>query len=137
MTFHDVRFPTAISRGATGGPERRTDIVVLGSGREERNTRWADSRRRYNAGYGVKALDDLHDVIAFFEARRGRLYGFRWRDPMDWKSCPPEQVPSPTDCEIGIGDAATDTFQLIKTYADASGAWPRPITKPVAGSVRV
>ncbi|MEL7303288.1 MAG: DUF2460 domain-containing protein [Pseudomonadota bacterium] len=137
MTFHDVRFPTAISRGATGGPERRTDIVVLGSGREERNTRWADSRRRYNAGYGVKALDDLHDVIAFFEARRGRLYGFRWRDPMDWKSCPPEQVPSPTDCEIGLGDAATDTFQLIKTYADASGAWPRPITKPVAGSVRV
>ena len=48
-----VRFPTAISRGAQGGPERRTDVVVLGSGFEERNSRWANSRRSYNAGYGV------------------------------------------------------------------------------------
>jgi uncharacterized protein (TIGR02217 family) len=53
MSFHEVRFPTEISRGAEGGPERRTDIVVLGSGYEERNSRWADSRRSYNAGYGV------------------------------------------------------------------------------------
>ncbi|MEL6298926.1 MAG: DUF2460 domain-containing protein [Pseudomonadota bacterium] len=137
MSFHDVRFPTAISLGSEGGPERRTEIVVLGSGREERNARWADSRRRYNAGYGVKSLDDLHAVIAFFEARFGRLSGFRWRDPADWKSCAPEAVPAPTDCEIGIGDAATDTFQLIKPYRDTAGAWPRTITKPVAGSVRI
>jgi uncharacterized protein (TIGR02217 family) len=77
MSFHEVRFPTEISRGAEGGPERRTDIVVLGSGYEERNSRWADSRRSYNAGYGVKSVDDLYAVIAFFEERRGRLYGFR------------------------------------------------------------
>ena len=88
--FHDIRFPTAISRASHGGPERRTDVVVLGSGAEERNARWADSRRSYNAGYGVKSLNDLHAVIAFFEERRGRLHGFRWRDPSDWKSCPPE-----------------------------------------------
>jgi uncharacterized protein (TIGR02217 family) len=53
MAFHEVRFPLDISRGAVGGPERRTDIVVLGSGAEERNSRWADSRRSWNAGYGV------------------------------------------------------------------------------------
>ena len=63
MNFHDIRFPTAISLAASGGPERRTDIVVLGSGYEERNSRWADSRRRYDAGYGVKTLDELHTVI--------------------------------------------------------------------------
>ena len=80
--FHETRFPTAISRAAHGGPERRTDVVVLGSGAEERNARWADSRRSYNAGYGVKSLNDLHAVIAFFEERRGRLHGFRWRDPV-------------------------------------------------------
>ena len=55
MSFHEIRFPTDISRGAQGGPERRTDVVVLGSGFEERNARWADSRRSYNAGYGVKS----------------------------------------------------------------------------------
>ena len=83
IPFHELRFPTAIAFGASGGPERKTDIVALGSGHEERNSRWADSRRRYNAGYGVRSLDDLNAVIAFFEERRGRLYGFRWRDRAD------------------------------------------------------
>ncbi len=137
MTFHDVRFPTTISRGATGGPERRTDIVVLGSGHEERNSRWADSRRSWNAGYGVRSLDDIATVVAFFEERRGRLHAFRWRDPADWKSCAPSAEPAAGDQLLAIGDSATDTFQLVKTYGDAHAPWPREITKPVAGSVRV
>lgn len=137
MEFHEVRFPTEIARQSQGGPERRTDIVVLGSGHEERNARWADSRRSYNAGYGVKSLDDLHSVIAFFEERRGRLYGFRWRDPSDWKSSAPEAAPTPLDQQIGIGDGATRTFQLVKTYGGAFAPWLRRITKPVAGSVTV
>ena len=135
--FHETRFPTAISRAAHGGPERRTDVVVLGSGAEERNARWANSRRSYNAGYGVKSLDDLHAVIAFFEERRGRLHGFRWRDPTDWKSCPPEGTPTALDQAIGTGDGTTAAFQLAKTYGSAFNPWTRDITKPVAGSVLV
>lgn len=135
MGFHDVRFPTDISRQSQGGPERRTDIVVLGSGHEERNARWADSRRSYNAGYGVKSLDDLHAVISFFEERRGRLHGFRWRDPSDWKSCAPEAMPSALDQKIGVGDGVVGAFQLVKIYGSAFAPWQRVITKPVAGSV--
>ena len=135
--FHETRFPTAISRAAHGGPERRTDVVVLGSGAEERNARWANSRRSYNAGYGVKSLNDLHAVIAFFEERRGRLHGFRWRDPSDWKSCPPESTPSPLDQQIGTGDGATISFQLVKTYGSAFNPWPRDIKKPVAGTALI
>jgi uncharacterized protein (TIGR02217 family) len=135
--FHETRFPTAISRAAHGGPERRTDVVVLGSGAEERNARWADSRRSYNAGYGVKSLDDLHAVIAFFEERRGRLTGFRWRDPTDWKSCAPEGTPAALDQEIGTGDGTTAAFQLVKTYGSAFAPWVRAIRKPVAGTVLV
>jgi len=137
MAFHDVRFPTAISRGASGGPERRTEIVTLGSGREERNQRWADSRRRYDAGYGVRGVDDLHAVIAFFEERRGRLHAFRWKDWSDYKSCPPLQTPAATDQEIGTGDGATAAFQLHKTYGASFAPWTRAITKPVAGTVLV
>jgi uncharacterized protein (TIGR02217 family) len=135
--FHEVRFPTAISRAAHGGPERRTDVVVLGSGAEERNARWADSRRSYNAGYGVKSLDDLHAVIAFFEERRGRLHGFRWRDAADCKSCAPEATPTALDQQIGTGDGATATFQLTKRYGTAFNPWNRPIKKPVAGTVLI
>lgn len=137
MSFHEIRFPTDISRGAQGGPERRTDVVVLGSGFEERNARWADSRRSYNAGYGVKSLDDLNAVVAFFEERRGRLYGFRWRDHADSKSCLPSGAVSPTDQVIGSGDGTRVSFQLVKIYGSAHAPWTRAITKPVAESVRV
>jgi uncharacterized protein (TIGR02217 family) len=137
MSFHEIRFPTQISRGATGGPERRTDVVVLGSGFEERNARWAASRRSYNAGYGIRSLDDLQAVIAFFEERRGRLYGFRWRDHADGKSCLPSGEPAPFDQVLGIGDGEQAAFQLVKQYGGMHAPWQREITKPVAGTVRL
>ena len=135
MAFHDVRFPLDISKGADGGPERRTDIVTLGSGAEERNSRWADSRRAWNAGYGAHTLDQLHAIIAFFEERRGRLHGFRWRDAADWKSCAPQAVASALDQVIGTGNGSAATFQLTKTYGSSFAPWTRTITKPVAGTV--
>ncbi len=136
-SFHEIRFPAAISFGASGGPERRTDVVVLGSGHEERNQRWADSRRRYDAGYGLKSLDDLYAVTAFFEERRGRLHGFRWKDHADFKSCPPGATPAGTDQSIGAGDGVTADFQLAKQYGSAFAPWTREIRKPVAGTVLV
>ena len=93
--FHEVTFPLDIALGASGGPERRTDVVLLGSGAEERNARWAHSRRRYDAGYGVKSLAGLQAVVAFFEERRGRLHGFRFRDRLDHASAQPGAAPSP------------------------------------------
>jgi uncharacterized protein (TIGR02217 family) len=137
IPFHEVRFPTAIAFGASGGPERRTDIVSLASGHEERNSRWADSRRRYNAGYGVRTLDDLHAVVAFFEERRGRLYGFRWKDRVDFQSCAPAGAVAAADQVIGEGDGDTTTFQLVKTYGAELAPFVRAIRKPVAGSVMV
>jgi uncharacterized protein (TIGR02217 family) len=137
MAFHEVRFPTAISLGSSGGPERRTDVVTLGSGFEERNSRWANSRRSWNAGYGVRSLDDLYATIAFFEERRGRLHGFRWKDPADWKSCAPGAQTTAGDQPIGTGDGTTTTFQLAKTYGGAHLPWTRAIVKPVSGTVKL
>lgn len=135
--FHEVTFPLDIALGASGGPERRTDVVLLGSGREERNARWAHSRRRYDAGYGVKSLAGLQAVVAFFEERRGRLHGFRFRDRLDCSSAQPGAAPSPPDQPIGTGDGETVSFQLAKTYGTGGTAYRRPVAKPVAGSVRV
>lgn len=135
--FHEIRFPVDVSFGSSGGPQRNTQIVAMASGREHRNQRWADARRRYEAGYGVKDLDSLHEVISFFEARRGPLHGFRFRDPVDWKSCAPLAQVDPQDQIIGTGDGTTATFQLVKTYGSGGYASPRPVSKPVSGSVRV
>ncbi len=131
--FHEVSLPLPFALGANGGPERRVDIVTLGSGREARNTPWAHGRRRYDIGGAVRTLDELHDLIAFFEARRGQLHGFRFRDPFDFKSCAPSSAVAPTDQLIGAGDGATTAFQLVKAYGD----YARPIAKPVMGSVRI
>jgi uncharacterized protein (TIGR02217 family) len=135
--FHEVLFPLAIGFGSSGGPERRTDVVLLASGREERNSRWADSRRRYNAGTGIRSLADLHALVAFFEERRGRLYGFRWRDRGDWKSCGPAGTPAPGDQGVGTGNGTMATFQLAKRYGSAFAPYQRTIAKPVAETVRV
>jgi len=137
MAFHEVRFPDDISRGARGGPERRTQIVELASGDEERNASWSNSRRRYDVAYGIRRADDLAAVVAFFEARNGRLHGFRFKDWGDHKSCLPSGMPSPTDQAIGTGDDATTAFQLVKRYASGSQTWLRTIAKPVGGTVRV
>ena len=136
MAFDNVRFPLSISRGLSGGPERRTDVVLTASGHEERNARWADSRRSYNVGYGVKSVDDLQSVISFFEERRGRLYAFLFKDYTDYKSCAPSQVVSATDQVIGTGDGVSAVFQLIKNYG-TQRPWARTITAPVTGKVVV
>ena len=137
MAFHETRFPTGISFGSTGGPERRTEIVTLRNGSEERNAVWAHSRRRYDAGLGVRSLDDLAEVLAFFEARMGRLYGFRWKDWADFKSCLPSGEVGSGDQEIGAGDGAKTAFALTKAYVSGGVTYRRPISKPVAGSVLV
>lgn len=137
MAFHEVRFPEAIARGARGGPERRTQIVTLASGDEERNASWANSRRRYDIGYGLRRANDLAAVVAFFEARNGRLYGFRFKDWSDYKSCPPGDMVAATDQPIGTGTGDATAFQLVKLYASGGESWTRSITKPVAGSVLI
>ncbi|MGX1787230.1 phage distal tail protein, Rcc01695 family [Bosea sp. NPDC055332] len=135
--FHEVRFPPGIARGARGGPERLTQVVALASGREVRNSRWAHSRRRYDAGFGIRTFDALAEVVGFFEERRGRLYGFRWRDQLDWKSCAPSGTPAASDQQIGVGDGATRVFQLCKLYGGLHAPYVRRITKPVAGTVLI
>ncbi|SNX75109.1 uncharacterized protein (TIGR02217 family) [Cereibacter ovatus] len=137
MAFHEVRFPDNISRGARGGPERRTQIVELASGAEERNASWANSRRRYDVAYGIRRADDLAAVVAFFEARNGRLHGFRFKDWADFKSCLPSQTPGPGDQPIGTGNGAATLFQLTKRYTSGAQSWTRAITKPVAGTVTI
>ena len=134
MNFHETRFSPAISFGSAGSIERRTEIVELVNGFEERNSPWAQSRRRYDAGLGVRTFDDLAEVLAFFEARHGRLFGFRWKDWLDHKSCLPSEQPEATDQNL-IG--AGTSWQLTKTYADQAAGYGREINKPVSGSVRV
>lgn len=131
--FDEVSLPLPFALGASGGPQRRVDVVTLGSGRESRNTPWAHGRRRFDIGGAVRTLDELHALLAFFEARRGKLIGFRFRDPFDCKSCDPSQMPAAADQVLEPIDGEPAKFQLVKRYGD----YARRIRKPIAGSARV
>jgi len=137
MSFHEIRFPASLSFGSVGGPERRTDVVTLANGFEERNTPWAHSRRRYDAGLGLRSLDDIEALIAFFEARQGQIYGFRWKDWSDFKSARATAEVDFRDQVIGLGNGVQRQFQLLKNYRSGGSIYQRPITKPVGGTVRL
>ena len=137
MAFHEVRLPARLAFGSTGGIERRTEITTLASGFERRSTPWALGRRRYLIGANLRSLDDMAALTAFFEARRGRLYGFRFRDFADFKSCAPGAAVSTLDQVLGEGDGARASFALVKRYGEDETAAERAIAKPVEGSVRI
>ena len=137
MAFHEIRFPANLSFGSVGGPERRTEIVTLTNGFEERNSPWAHSRRRYDAGVGLRSLDDMAALIAFFEARAGQLHGFRWKDWSDYSSGPPSRAVGFDDQVIGQGDGRTVEFHLSKLYRSGHASYRRPISNPVEGTVKI
>jgi uncharacterized protein (TIGR02217 family) len=126
--FHEVRFPDNIAYGATGGPEFATTVVATGSGHEKRNVNWSEARGRWDVASGLKKQAQIDELIAFFRARRGKAYGFRFKDWTDHSA----------DAQLlGTGDGAQTQFQLVKRYPSGSVVEVRTVTKPVAGSVQV
>lgn len=128
MSFHEVSFPEDLSEGSIGGPEFKTEVVVLASGHEKRNQNWTYERERWQVAYGVKTVADLQALLTFFKARRGRLHGFRFKNPDDFTA---------TLETLGTGDGSTTEFQLVKTYSSGGETHTREITKPVSGTVDV
>ena len=126
--FHEVRFPDNIAYGATGGPEFATTVVATGAGHEKRNVNWAEARGRWDVASGLKKQAQIDELIAFFRARRGKAYGFRFKDWTDYKA---------TGQLLGTGDNVLTQFQLVKHYPSGSVIEVRTITKPVVGTVKV
>ena len=137
MSFHPVLFPVDISYGSAGGPQFSTDVVETISGFEQRNVNWSQARLRYNVAYGVRSAAQLETLLAFFRARQGKAYGFRFRDWTDYQSCPAAASPAPMDQNLGSGDGTNKMFALRKAYTSGATTVYRLITKPVAGSIRV
>jgi uncharacterized protein (TIGR02217 family) len=137
MAFHDVLFPLQLGYGAAGGPEFSTQVVVTGSGHEQRNSQWSDARQYYDAGVGVRSEADLSELIGFFRARRGQAYGFRFNDPLDNSTAVFGQPVAATDQLLGYGDGGRTRFALFKHYGDGADRQARRISRPVADSVLV
>ena len=86
------------------------------------------ARGRWDVASGLKKQAQIDELIAFFRARRGKAYGFRFKDWTDYKA---------TGELLGTGDDALTEFQLVKHYPSGSMIEIRTIIKPVAGTVKV
>lgn len=137
QAFDDVLFPLSIGREASVIPAFSTQTVESLSGHERRSSDWADARLRFDAGPGVRSEADLVTLVEFFRARRGAARGFRFTDPFDNQSAPMGQAVSAIDQSLGTGDGVASQFALAKYYGGGADAQRRPITRPVAGTIRV
>ena len=123
--FHDVRFPEDISYGSSGGPGFKTSVIDLASGHEQRNIEWSLARAVYDVAYGIKEREQMEDVLEFFMARRGKAYGFRFKDWMDFFLA-----------RQSIGVATTNQTQVYKRYEPLTAHfYDRPILKIVPDTV--
>lgn len=91
--------------GWQGGPEFKTQIVELNSGRERRNALWQDSRHRYSAPFLNISKEDYKLIKKMHLVCRGQLNCFRFKDELDYQAF---------EEEFAIGDGITKKFQLRK-----------------------
>src|SRR5512134_1456897 len=126
--FHEVRFPPEISYGASGGPGYLTTVVATASGHEHRNANWGAARGRWDVASGLRDRAHVAVLIAFFRARKGRAYGFRFKDWTDYQGL--AQV-------LGTGNGSLKTFQLVKNYSSGGVIEARTIAKPIASTVKI
>ncbi|WP_138464219.1 DUF2460 domain-containing protein [Poseidonocella sp. HB161398] len=136
MAHLDLDFPRDVAQGCQSIRERRTDVVTLESGHEERNQRWAHARRSWQAGLGIRRADDLDDVVALWEQAAGARHSFRFRDWTDWRSGLPSEPVTPLDQPLGTGDGSAVTFQVVKVYG-ALQPYARPVALPSLASLRI
>lgn len=127
-SFHEVQFPPKIAYGASGGPEFSTSIATTFGGFEQRNINWQKSRGRWDVSTGLKNQADMDALQAFFRARFGKAYGFRFKDWADYIA---------VGQNIGTGNGVITTFQLTKIYSSGGYTYLREIKKPVNGTVKI
>lgn len=110
MSFHETILDLGIDYGTVGGPRFNTQIVETAAGFEYRNSSWQYPRAEYEIGDRLVPLDKLEYITAFFNARRGRAYGFRYKDWADYRLSYPAAANH-------VGLLVPDTTDPTKLYA--------------------
>lgn len=127
-TFHEVQFPPKVAYGASGGAEFNTSITTTFSGFEQRNVNWQKARGRWDVSTGIKTKTDMDILQAFFRARYGKAYGFRFKDWSDYQA---------VGQTLGTGNGTQTAFHLTKAYTSGAYSYSRDIKKPVTGTVKI
>jgi uncharacterized protein (TIGR02217 family) len=131
------RFPEVLSYSSKGGPRFSTTVVPVASGFENRNRNWVYPLYEYDASKATQSPAEMELLLSFFSAMGGKYYGFRFKDPLDFKSCAYSETVSYANQVLGVGNGSNKVFQLIKKYTAGAVSQTRKILKPVVGTVSV
>jgi uncharacterized protein (TIGR02217 family) len=142
MTCYNALLPGSISQGSEFAPVSLVDIARGPTGFEQRRSRRSRRLRRCNIGKNIRTVDDVYDILSFFEVMNGPELSFAIQNLIDYKTCKPAGTITALDATIGIGDGANLAFQLKKQYkvtkVDASViAIDRTVYLPVSGTVLI
>lgn len=136
VAVHDIQFPVKISYGAKGGPEFRTTLIESPTGRSQSNIEWSSPRWKWTIDYGLKNRTYFEEILNFFINRKGRAYGFRFKDWNDYKA--DQSASGNLPVQLTVSTVPIDpTLQLTKTYSDGIYSYIRNITRPVDGTVKL
>lgn len=124
--FDDILLPEKYSFGAAGGSGFATAHAESRAGYEQSNIERDIRLGEWRLDYANILKADMTELVAFFNARYGDAYSFRFKDHVEY---------SVTDVLLGIGDGANKDFQCKLIYADAVRDFSRPIQKPVAATI--
>lgn len=135
--FIDELFPVTISKDAESSVAYSTTVVTAKSGRKQKNKNWEYPLNTYDVSFGIRAMQDLEEVVNFFHVAEGKANYFRFKDWADYKSCSVMLQPSSTDQVIGVGDSLQTDFQLVKNYTIGGTTKVRKITHPLINTLEV
>lgn len=126
VEFDEVVFPEDVSWGSSGGPTFKTQVYESFRGYEKRNVDWKSPIMEFNVAYGIKTDAQMTEVIKFFNARQGKLRGFRYKNWANYQIL---------NGNIAVGDGINTRLPLIRTYGVAATQTYKRLYKIVQGSV--
>lgn len=124
--FYDIVFPESISIKSSYIIEYNTIINKSKNGSELRISNYDYPLLSYNVINDLKTKRELEEIINFFKLVKGRAYGFKFKDWLDYKAI---------NQNIAIANGEQTEFQLIKTYNINNKIQIRKITKPANVSI--
>ena len=122
--------PTQVELNAIIRPKFSTEVVTTDGGWEVRNSRWAYPLHEIELSFPASKRDATNFLAVrdLYYAAGGSAETFLFKAWNDY---------SATAQDIGTGDGADTTFQLVKNYTRGATNRARKITRPISGTVSI
>lgn len=105
MTYLRAEIEECPAYGWQGGPNFKTLIVSMASGRERRNAEWAQARHSYSTPFLNITKPQYRNIKQMHYVCRGMLHNFLFKDELDFEA---------DEDFFGVGDGVQTEFQLGK-----------------------